>query len=281
MILELRAFQYDGTRLADANRMKVFGDSTIKLNQHEITFNARDANNNPTSCSFKINGESIGAAPFTTTVINRASLVEAFDATHAFDHFSYNGLNYYNNPSTIPLTSDGTVTAYFNSYCVVTIQSNNNNYGTVDFAGTNYWPNNYYQMGAHPYSGYVFDHWESSNWNNIWFLDAQGPSTIAVGVGSGTITGVFTPATTHAVTFCYDAGGWNLGNLEIAVDGHSGYQASWSGTTYCLAEGWHTIEYPIQYGWFNRGSMYQDGTYLNDANFYVGADTVISCDYYW
>ena len=88
MILELRAFQYDGTRLADANRMKVFGDSTIKLNQHEITFNARDANNNPTSCSFKINGESIGAAPFTTTVINRASLVEAFDATHAFDHFS-------------------------------------------------------------------------------------------------------------------------------------------------------------------------------------------------
>ena len=41
------AQQY-GVTLGDANRMKIFGDSTIKLNQHQITFQARDADNNPT-----------------------------------------------------------------------------------------------------------------------------------------------------------------------------------------------------------------------------------------
>ncbi len=172
------------------------------------------------------------------------------------------------------------MTAYFDPYCVVTIQSNNNNYGSVDFAGTNYWSNNYYPMHAYPNAGYVFDHWESSNYNNIWFENAYSPTSLATVVGSGTITGVFAPAVTHTATFAF-WNPWNVdGSLQINVDGGANYYASLGGTPYTLTEGWHTVSYPSQCAWWTYSATYQDGNQIT-SSFYVGADTTIVGVYVW
>jgi hypothetical protein len=255
--------------------LKVYGDSNVKLHQPSITFAARDENNNPVSCYFKINGENVGTS---ARVINGISSVEV--TGYALEYFAYNGNNYYGNPAQIPLTSDGTITAHVKPYCVVTIQSNNNNYGSVDFAGTNYWSNNYYPMHAYPNAGYVFDHWESSNYNNIWFENAYSPTSLATVVGSGTITGVFAPAVTHTATFAF-WNPWNVdGSLQISVDGGANYYASLGGTPYTLTEGWHTVSYPSQCAWWTYSATYQDGNQIT-SSFYVGADTTIVGVYVW
>ena len=134
-------------------------------------------------------------------------------------------------------------------------------------------------MQATAYPGYIFDHWESSNWNHIWFSNNYSPTAQMAVAGSGTATAVFLPATTHSVTFAF-SNPWDVdGQLEIQVDNGGGWYSSLNGNTYTLTEGWHTVTYPTQLAWFVINGMYQDGTQMSSASFYVGADTTIVATY--
>src|SRR3989304_3004390 len=93
-----------------ANKMRIFGDSDIKLHQPQLTLSGRNVNNNnPCYPTFTINGSECGVGNW--KVVYGTYTFNAYDTTHyAFSHFSYQGNNY-SRPTTLAITSDSELIA--------------------------------------------------------------------------------------------------------------------------------------------------------------------------
>ena len=144
------------------NRMRVFGDSNIKLYQPQINLTARDNNNNNLDANtvFTLDGEA--QYPGNVRLTPKSYVVNVNDIpNYAFSYFSYNGQNYGRGAS-IPLTTDGQLVAHYNwspVYYNIAISSSGPGY-TTPTGNQQYLSNTYAQVQAYPNSGYIH-YWTS------------------------------------------------------------------------------------------------------------------------
>ena len=163
--------------------MRVYGNSYIKLYQPLLTLSARDNNNNPLSPVFTIDDTGYGSTSIRVTNDEHYITVTDNIFGFRFDHFSFNGYNYGSNPSQIPITVDGTLTAHYVPDQHVYVASSEGGY--TDPAYGYYRGSGSMQVTAYPYSGYQFSYWLL----NSEYLSSN--PTINVDYGSNTVQPVF------------------------------------------------------------------------------------------
>ncbi len=146
-----------------ANSMQVFGDSNIYLYQPKITLTA----NYGLSPTFTIDGHSCGGA--VNTYMRTYSVGVTTPPNYQFDHFTYKGNSYTQNPSDILLDLTGELKAYFNydpTYYTLTLSSTGG--GTTDPSGyPQYLSYSDANVEAVPNSGKVLDHWLLDGTENL------------------------------------------------------------------------------------------------------------------
>ena len=85
---------------------------------------------------------------------------------YLFDYWMIDGTRVNFNPHSFEVTKDTTCVAYFKQGCTVTLNTNNDSYGTVYGAGT-YESGTAVTLSAYPKTGYIFEYWEDSGGNKI------------------------------------------------------------------------------------------------------------------
>jgi hypothetical protein len=186
------------------NKMQVFGDSTIKLYQPQITLSGRDNNNNPVYPEFTIDGQPLYSG-------NRRLVAKTYSVNvndppgYGFSYFSYNGHNYHHRPASITIDSDGELIAHYLTQQALTISSSGS--GHTDPTGTQWYdPYTYAHVEAFPDPGY--DHYWLLNNNRY---AGSNPTIDVYMSGPKTLQAVFYPEQQHyfaAVIDDYDQQGF-------------------------------------------------------------------------
>lgn len=159
------------TGLADRpdNRMRVFGDSTIKLTQKYVTFAAKDNYDNTLSTpTFTVDGEEVYMS--SCYMLNRVHSVSVPDKEgYAFSHFSYNGQTYYGRPANIPITTNGVLTAHYNLLVYHNLTISSGSGGTTDPSPGIYScvETSDFNVKAIPNSGKVLNYWRLDGTQNL------------------------------------------------------------------------------------------------------------------
>ncbi len=143
------------------NRMRVFGDSTVKLYQPLVHLSAVCDNHNYETLypTFTLDGQGTSSGDVRLRSKTYSVSVSSI-ANYQFSYFSYNGGSY---GSSIPLTSDGNLVAHYTwspSYRYLTVSSSNG--GTTSPSSPSpiqYIYNDIVTVYAYPNSGYEFSGW--------------------------------------------------------------------------------------------------------------------------
>ncbi len=219
------------------NRMRVFGDSTIKLYQPQITLSGRDNNNNPVYPQFTIGGDILYSGNH--RLVSKTYSVNVNDPPgYAFSHFSYKGASYYSRPASITLDSDGELRAHYLTPQPLTISSSGSGY--TNPTGTQWYDAfTYAQVQAFPNSGY----------EHYWLLNnyfAGNTQTINVYMnGPKTLQAVFYPEQQHY----FAAGIYDYGQEWLVEDPEN--LAGWQNDEqFAGLEGFGPYE---EYGWISAG----------------------------
>jgi hypothetical protein len=220
----------------DPNRMRVFGDSEIKLYQPELVLAAVDENNNELASSpiFVVDDDNGYGLPNSITVTNQVHEIAVTDNIfgYQFDHFSYNYVNYYSNPSNISISSDGVLKAHYVPDQHVYVANSEGGY--TDPAYGYYRGSGSMQITAYPYSGYQFSYWLL----NSEYLSSN--PTIYVDYGSNTIQPVFEGTPSYWLT----VNAWNIYDEDwITTDVY--IDSYYEGTTPLSIQvngGYHSVE---------------------------------------
>ena len=162
------------------NKMRVFGDSNIKLSQPELTLST----NIGLAPTFTINSQQYG--PGTYHVVNDKTYSFTVNDIpgYQFDYFLYNGIQY-SRPHNFHITQDSTVTAHYTFVPYINILSSTGGY-TNPSAGW-YTGSGGMYITAYEDSGYHFVEWRQ----NGDFLSSN--PTVYVYYGTNTVQPVFAP----------------------------------------------------------------------------------------
>jgi hypothetical protein len=144
------------------NKMRVFGDSSIKLTVQTLTVNAYDSAYNPVAANVYIDGVYAGTANNNFKVTTGPHTINVESGSNIFHNFA--GYSEFQNPISVQVTSATTITAnyYANPPPQYTLSISATGGGTTL---SPYTPGNYQMtprlvtVTADPNDGYVFDHW--------------------------------------------------------------------------------------------------------------------------
>jgi len=279
------------------NSMRVFGDSSIKLCQPQITLSARDNYNNPLYPAFTIDGQTEYTG--SCRLVAKSYNVSVNDLpNYDFSRFSYKGANYYSRPSSILLDADGTLTAHYTwNPTNYTLSISSSGGGSTNPSGTHeYLSYTNVNIQAVPdNASRIFDHWILDS------EDAGMQNPIKVTMNSNhTLQAFFTYAPSHYwVSSIYDYGdpvnnpnnlvgsqpygqfagiaslgpyeiyGWIIGTMNSQATGHIYVYGSGCGylSVYVSSNGydWNFVSSP----YVSSGSPYwiNCGTYQSSFNY--------------
>jgi len=144
------------------NRMRVFGDSSIKLKLQTLTVNAYDSAYNPVAADVYIDDVYAGTANNNFKVTTGPHTIYVESSSNVFHKFT--GYSEFQNPISVEVTSATTITAnyYANPPPQYTLSISVTGGGTTL---SPYTPGNHQMtprlvtVTADPNDGYVFDHW--------------------------------------------------------------------------------------------------------------------------
>jgi hypothetical protein len=225
-----------------SNKMKVFGDSTIKLYQPQITLSGRDDNNNPVYPQFTIDGDTLYSGNH--RLVSKTYSVNVNDPPgYAFSHFTYDGAIYSHRPASITFYTNGELRAHYLTAQPLTVSSSGSGYTNL--------------TGTHWYDPYTYAHIEafpSSGYDHYWLLNnryAGSNPTINVYMnGPKTLQAVFYPEQQHYFVAAIDS---YKDDLVYYPENLTGWQSDWQ---FAGLEGWGPYEY---YGWI-IGTMNKQAT---------------------
>lgn len=147
--------QYPGFQNTPDNRMRVFGDSSIKLYQPLLTLSASDG----LSPTFTIAGQSqiLGSC----RLIPNVYTINVTDVpNYTFTHFTYKGSSY-GRPANIQIASDGELVAHYTpnpTYYTLSISATGGGY-TSPSGNQQYLSGSNAQVISYPDSGKVLGYW--------------------------------------------------------------------------------------------------------------------------
>jgi hypothetical protein len=161
--------QYSDFKDRALNRMRVYGDSNIKLSQLSLTLTADDNHNNQLYPTFYIDGiaHSTGAM-YITPEYHEIHVTNPNPSAYQF--WRFNGYGYFENSYSTVFDQNKALTAHFTDQYLLEIDTTPSPYGNTNYNNGFQNRNTWLHVAATPYnsSAYEFDHWEYSwyYWNS-------------------------------------------------------------------------------------------------------------------
>jgi hypothetical protein len=262
--------------------MAVYGNGNIGLKLHSLTVPAYDNNNNPITANVYIDGEYRGATGGTFVVSSGSHTIHLQTSSYTFHRFTDH--NEFDNPITVSVTSDATVTGNYYTNpppeYTLSVSYGSGGYTSLSSGDHQYAPQAV-TITASPDSGYIFDYW---------LLDSvpHSENPIYVPMSSNhTLQANFRSANPHWVTVnAYNQYYYTGSELPVYVDsqyvGETDYYGSFSAL---LPEGTHLIavaEYVDDYYDDTNHFQYPEMTthtlqyYYFDGDYSYGSDIYVS-----
>jgi hypothetical protein len=263
--------------------MAVYGNSNIYLRAPELTVNAFDSDGNPIVANVYIDSQYVGTTGNSFRVaLDEYHTVQVATGSYTFRNFT--GYSDFENPVTVLVYLDKTVTAnyYSNPPPQYTLSVSSGSGGSTSLSsGDHYYTPQKVAVTAYPDNDYVFDYW---------LLDSVSHSENPIDVpmsGDHTLQANFRSANPHWVTVnAYNQYYYVGSELPVYVDsqyaGETDYYGSFS---VLLPEGTHLIavaEYVDDYYDDTNHFQYPEMTthtlqyYYFDGDYCYGSDIYVS-----